>query len=80
MNGWMMAVAPPSKNQVACPVEPEVKPLSNGNHRHQTESFQNRLWSYKGNRLSNSEIHKDATIHIHPAFWRVLGTQKLASK
>lgn len=38
------------------------------------------LWSYKGNRLLGGEINIDASIHIHPAFWRILGTQILASR
>ncbi|MBI5842336.1 MAG: DNA repair ATPase [Chloroflexi bacterium] len=39
------------------------------------ESYSSVLWSYQGHKLLNSEINKDAIIHIHPAFWRILGIQ-----
>ena len=43
------------------------------------ESFNSVIWSYKGERLIGNEISASAMIHIHPAFWRVLGTQMLTS-
>ncbi len=39
-----------------------------------TETSTSILWSYKGNRPIGGEISTDASLHIHPAFWRVLGT------
>lgn len=40
-----------------------------------SESYSSVFWSYKGERLIGSEINSTATIHIHPAFYRVLGIQ-----
>jgi hypothetical protein len=37
------------------------------------ESYTSVVWSYLGQKLLGSEISKDATIYIHPAFWRMLG-------
>ena len=41
------------------------------------ESYSSVLWSYQGQKLISAEINKDAIIHVHPAFWRVLGTQPI---
>lgn len=40
-----------------------------------SESYSNVFWSYKGEGLIGGEISPNATIHIHPAFYRVLGIQ-----
>jgi len=37
------------------------------------ESFSRVNWSYQGQKLNSPEVNLNATIHIHPAFWRVLG-------
>ncbi len=39
------------------------------------ESYTSVLWSHQGHKLINSEISKNAVVHIHPAFWRILGTR-----
>ena len=32
-------------------------------------------WSHEGHKLTTSETDPEAMVYIHPAFWRVLGTQ-----
>lgn len=39
------------------------------------ESYNSVSWSYKGHRLIGGEINAEATILIHPSFWRILGVQ-----
>jgi hypothetical protein len=39
------------------------------------ESYASIYWSHQGQKLFGSEISRDAMIHIHPAFWRILGIQ-----
>jgi hypothetical protein len=39
------------------------------------ESFASVYWSYQGQKLISSEINETAVIHVHPAFWRILGIQ-----
>lgn len=41
------------------------------------ESYTSILWSYQGHKLINGEINKNAIVHIHPAFWRILGIHPL---
>lgn len=39
------------------------------------ESYSTVLWSYLGQKLVTSEIGQSTTVHVHPAFWSVLGIQ-----
>lgn len=37
------------------------------------EHFTSIYWSFKAQKLITSEINETALVHIHPAFWRILG-------
>ena len=37
------------------------------------ESYLTVYWSYLGQKIMSSDINENATVYIHPAFWRVLG-------
>ena len=37
------------------------------------DSFAAVYWSYHGQKLLTAEIDPNTRVHIHPAFWRVLG-------
>lgn len=41
------------------------------------ETFAAIQWSYLGQKLTATELSTDAIVKIHPAFWRVLGSQPI---
>jgi hypothetical protein len=40
-----------------------------------SEAFVSVSWSHEGQKLLGGDINVDATIYVHPGFWRVLGIQ-----
>jgi hypothetical protein len=39
------------------------------------DSFTSVSWDHLGHRLMSAELTDSSTVHVHPAFWRVLGTR-----